>query len=333
MSVSKINFNDKNEAYIIVDPISEIDKNEFKKYLNLDSPSFLTCEFENEDVFTLFYSYEDRISLKQFLARVIDKSTALGFLKSLVNVFIEAEKYELNQNHILLNIQSVFYNEETGQVSCIYVPVEEGILPVRPLRLFLKEILVNMLYSEEDDMTWLGNVIRYLSHHRQLDYLDFYTFLQLQETVEAKKIEEAPVIPIVFPEADPVDEVKKVLRNVPEDAFPETMMDEQEDKIEESEDEKYFLYRRSNHSKYFLKKEDMRIGKAADNEIAILDNPVISRVHAVISYIDDEYVIQDNDSTNHTFINGIVLNPGDVKVLKMNDRILLGNEELIFKEN
>ena len=36
MSVSKINFNDRQEAYILVEPISEIDRSDFKTYLDLD---------------------------------------------------------------------------------------------------------------------------------------------------------------------------------------------------------------------------------------------------------------------------------------------------------
>ena len=35
MSVSKINFNDNNEAYIVVEPISDINKDDFKNYVNL----------------------------------------------------------------------------------------------------------------------------------------------------------------------------------------------------------------------------------------------------------------------------------------------------------
>lgn len=327
MSVSKINFNDKNEAFIIVDPISDIDKNEFKKYLNIDSPSFLKCEFENNDVFTLFYNYEGCIPLKKFLMQEVDKTTALNFLKSLIQVFIDADAYDLNSNHILLGIQSVFYNEKTEQVSCIYVPVEEGILPVRPLRLFLKEVLVNMLYSQEDDMTWLGNVIRYLSHHRQMDYEQFHAFLQQQ--LEDEKEDDTPLEASkedVLKEAPEVlEEVKKVLRNLPEESREET------DAISLEDEKHYFLYRRADQSAYILGKQDMRIGKAVTNEITISDNPIISRVHAIISYLDGDYMIQDNDSTNHTFINGIVLNPGDVKELHVNDRILLGNEEFIFK--
>ena len=191
MSVSKINFNDSNEAYIVVEPISDIDREDFKTYLDLDSPSFLKCEFENGKAFTLYYGYGKRITLKQFLSHVVEKNEAINFLKSLTRAYIEAEGYGMNTNHILLGINSIFYNEESGQVSCVYVPVNEGVLPARPLRLFLKEMLVNIVYSEEDDMTWLGNTIRYISRNRQLSYQDFYEFLQTQEELDKEPVSEA----------------------------------------------------------------------------------------------------------------------------------------------
>ena len=87
MSVSKINFNDRQEAYILVEPISEIDRSDFKTYLDLDSPSFLPCEFENDKAFTLYYKYGNRRTLKQFLSRVVRKTEAIAFLKSLTRVY------------------------------------------------------------------------------------------------------------------------------------------------------------------------------------------------------------------------------------------------------
>ena len=153
MSVSKINFNDRQEAYILVEPISEIDRSDFKTYLDLDSPSFLPCEFENDKAFTLYYKYGNRRTLKQFLSRVVRKTEAIAFLKSLTRVYMDAEENHLKTEHILLGINSVFYDEEAQQVSCIYVPVADGVLPVRPLRLFVKEMLVNTVYSDDDDMT------------------------------------------------------------------------------------------------------------------------------------------------------------------------------------
>ena len=322
MSVSKINFNDKNEAFIIIDPINEVDKDDFKKYLDLDSPFFLNCEFENEKVFTLFYAYENYIPLKSFLNQNIKKDAALTFLKSLTKAYVEAEEEGLNVNHILLGINSVFCHPETNQAACIYVPVIEGVLPERPLRLFLKELLVNMIYSEDESMTWLGNLVRYISRNRQLNYKDFYAFLDsLSESMEKNDFT-VDSNEKSMSDTDEIKDLNAILNPIPEK--------EMVAKVSEAEATAY-LYRRSDHSTFILGKKDMRIGKATSNEICIKDNPAISRVHAIISFVDGAFVIQDNGSTNHTFINGFVLNPEHVKVLSANDRILLGNEEFIFK--
>lgn len=326
MSVSKINFNDKNEAYIIVDPISDIDKNDFKKYLDLDSPSFLNCEFENDKVFTLFYSYNNNVTLKAFISQTINKNQAITFLKSLTKAFIEAEENGMNLNHILLGVNSVFCNPKTTEVSCIYVPVAEGVLPAHPLRLFLKEVLVNMIYSEEDNMEWLGNIIRYINKNRKFNHKDFYTFLQSIDQKSNSEAEKVSVSPEISKTSAVTEiQIEKEIKSVYE------ITDPVKPEPQAAPETSYYLYRRSDHSMYILGKKDMRIGKSMDNEISIQDNPVISRVHAIISYIDGEYVIQDNGSTNRTFVNGFVLNPDHVKVLSANDRILLGNEEFIFK--
>lgn len=391
MSVSKINFNDSNEAYIVVEPISDIDREAFKTYLELDSPSFLKCEFENGKAFTLYYSYGKRMTLKQFLSHIVDKKEAVQFLKSLTMAFIEAERHGMNTDHILLGINSIFYNEENGQVSCIYVPVNEGVLPARPLRLFLKEMLVNIVYSEEDDMTWLGNTIRYISWNRQLSYKDFYEFLQTQEELvkePAAEREEEPMMPETAEKAEPekapeeisekaeeapeedLADLKSVLESIPaaesvnalkfdtkfdtkeaaepaveaepviekeaeepEMPAPEPVPFHPEENGPEEDAEKIVgvLVRRINQMSYLLEQPEIRIGKSASNDICISDNPAISRVHAIITRFDGNYQIQDNGSTNHTFVNGIVLRGAQEKPLSAGDRILLGNEEFIFK--
>lgn len=392
MSVSKINFNEDNEAFIVVDPISEIDKKEFKKYLDVDSPFFLRTEFENDKAFTLFYSFENRITLKQLLSQEFDKDEALSLLKSLTEVFMVVEKHDLNPDHVLLGINSVFYDEENRQISCVYVPVKEGVLPVRPLRLFLKEMLVNMLYAQDADMTWLGNVIRYISSNRSLNYRQFYDFLESQEKVSdipSVRIQ-VPEIKTVNPEknvaapqsADQQEDIQKTFASVSSDtkvvkddldgfgdikatlesipaaesvdvlkeeislafgdhteepgqidmpeipvAKPVTI--EVEDPMDD--DAKACLLRRSNQEIYMVEPREMYIGKSAGNDICISGNPAISRVHAILCYRDGRYWIRDHESTNHTFVNGILVMDDQEKELKAGDRILLGNEELIFK--
>lgn len=404
MSVSKINFNDNQEAYILVEPISEIDRTDFKTYLDLDSPSFLPCEFENDKAFTLYYHYGNRITLKQFLSRVVNRADVTGFLKSLTKVYMDAENNHLKTEHILLGINSIFYNEETQQVSCVYVPVVDGVLPVRPLRLFLKEMLVNMVYSEDEDMAWLGNIIRYISRNRNLSYDDFYEFLQTQEegagepetnekagweTKIVDGISQTSGIPAEAPETeaasgtepevksrglenheeeDELEDLKSVLESIPAaesvsvlkadtsemelssvvEEVSETEMEredkteaEQEAKASEETDEfleniqspsvEGMLVRCSKHEAYPLNQEKIRIGKSAEVEIHISDNPAVSRIHAIILCLGDTFRIRDNESTNHTFVNGILLKDNQEKILTPGDRILLGNEEFVFK--
>lgn len=405
MSVSKINFNDRQEAYILVEPISEIDRSDFKTYLDLDSPSFLPCEFENDKAFTLYYKYGNRRTLKQFLSRVVRKTEAIAFLKSLTRVYMDAEENHLKTEHILLGINSVFYDEEAQQVSCIYVPVADGVLPVRPLRLFVKEMLVNTVYSDDDDMTWLGNVIRYIGRNRNFSYSDFYEFLQTQEetaeetgmngeaeweletvdavpetpeTAEASETAEETVEeaeeetetghedaePENTGEDDGLEDLKSVLESIPaaesvsalktdiseihmtsEDVkLPEEtaveveteaeMKTEEADEAVESSESPLpegWLLRCSDHEMYALNQPAIRIGKSSEAEICIGDNPAVSRIHAVVTCQKDGFAIRDNASTNHTFVNGILLKADQEKVLTPGDRILLGNEEFVFK--
>ena len=392
MSVSKINFNEDNEAFIVVDPISEIDKKEFKKYLDVDSPFFLRTEFENDKAFTLFYSFENRITLKQLLAQEFVKDEALSLLKSLTEVFMIVEKHDLNPDHVLLGINSVFYDEASRQISCVYVPVKEGVLPARPLRLFLKEMLVNMLYAQDTDMTWLGNVIRYISSNRSLDYRQFYAFLESQEKVsnissvpidvpETKMVmpEKEAAVPqsvnlqddiqktfetvssdtkAVKDDLDGFGDIKATLESIPAAESVDVLKEEISlafgDHTEEpapmdipempaakpapievedpmDDDAKACLLRRSSQEIYMVEPREMYIGKSAGNDICISGNPAVSRVHAVLCYRDGRYWIRDHESTNHTFVNGILVMDDQEKELKAGDRILLGNEELIFK--
>ncbi len=62
----------------------------------------------------------------------------------------------------------------------------------------------------------------------------------------------------------------------------------------------------------------MSIGRSPDCHI-VIDNKLVSRVHACIQKIKDDYFLKDENSTNGTFLNGhripqekyVKLNPGD----------------------
>ena len=72
------------------------------------------------------------------------------------------------------------------------------------------------------------------------------------------------------------------------------------------------------------------VGKSADSNYQIIDNKKVSRRHAIFRISNGECYVRDNDSTNHTFVNGKLLQPGVEIILSNDDYIRLGDEEFRF---
>lgn len=80
-----------------------------------------------------------------------------------------------------------------------------------------------------------------------------------------------------------------------------------------------------------INKPVFRIGKEKSYvDYFIADNTAISRSHCNIHTQNDEYFIEDTNSTNHTYINGKIVT-SNVKVkLSSGDKIRLANEDFTF---
>lgn len=73
-------------------------------------------------------------------------------------------------------------------------------------------------------------------------------------------------------------------------------------------------------------KETIRIGRVPDNEI-VIENLAVSRYHAVIEYVDGNYVLSDLDSSNGIFVNGVRVRKTE---LQDRDVISIGKHKLYF---
>lgn len=78
--------------------------------------------------------------------------------------------------------------------------------------------------------------------------------------------------------------------------------------------------------KYYLYKDQISIGRAPENEIAI-ENLAVSRRHAEISKDNGSYVLEDLNSANGTFVNGVQVTRTEI-VDK--DVISIGKHKLYF---
>ena len=77
-----------------------------------------------------------------------------------------------------------------------------------------------------------------------------------------------------------------------------------------------------------LGESDMVIGRSPDCDIRFVPENV-SRTHARVFFHNEEFMIEDLDSTNGLFVNGIKI----VRcALRNNDQIALGSVRLVFNE-
>lgn len=82
---------------------------------------------------------------------------------------------------------------------------------------------------------------------------------------------------------------------------------------------------------YPLQKDHIRIGRLAqDCDIAFPENPKISRDHAELLCTQGQYSVLDQDSLNHTYLNGTKLEPQQPRELRCFDELMMAQERLIF---
>lgn len=99
-----------------------------------------------------------------------------------------------------------------------------------------------------------------------------------------------------------------------------------------AQDVKPHLIRAKNNEKILLDKPVFRIGKEKSYvDYFIGDNTAISRSHANIISRNGEYFVVDTNSTNHTYVNGGMLQSNVETKISHGTKIRLANEDFEFK--
>ena len=64
----------------------------------------------------------------------------------------------------------------------------------------------------------------------------------------------------------------------------------------------------------------------------VVDNPKVSRTHATILRDGQRYLIRDENSSNHTYVNGVMIPPYTPVELEDGCEIRMGSEEFHFQQ-
>lgn len=90
------------------------------------------------------------------------------------------------------------------------------------------------------------------------------------------------------------------------------------------------LLRKKTNEKVEINKNIFRIGKEMSYvDYCIADNTAVSRSHADIIRKNDEFYIVDNNSLNHTFLNGIQIPSSQMQ--KLEDYMVIKLADEIFE--
>ncbi len=90
------------------------------------------------------------------------------------------------------------------------------------------------------------------------------------------------------------------------------------------------LIREKTGEEIMFDKPEFTIGRSEKADHMISENSDVSRIHAVIVQRNGVNYIKDNNSTNHTYVDGKELAPGEEALLKNGAKIVMGNEEFTF---
>lgn len=93
-----------------------------------------------------------------------------------------------------------------------------------------------------------------------------------------------------------------------------------------------YLLRSKNNEKIEINKPVFRIGKEKSYvDYFISDNTAVSRSHANIVVRNKKYFLVDTNSTNHTYINGKMIQSNVETEITHGDKVRLGNEDFEFR--
>ncbi len=118
-----------------------------------------------------------------------------------------------------------------------------------------------------------------------------------------------------------------VSNNYPQDDFGGTMLlDEGVPQVQISGR----LVRQKDGMTYIINQGRVVVGSGTSADIQITDNGYIGRAHVIISLMNDEYYMVDNNSKNGTYYQGNRLNPSAEVQLVSGSEVKLANEVFTF---
>lgn len=305
------------------------------------------------------------ISLKERLQKTISKRDVLFIVEHIVFAMQKIQNAKLPVEHLVTDMNNIFFNENTKELQFLYVPVMNSKECNNVMEL-LSKVIYSVKPLQENDTEYLSKLHYYMMNIKE-DYSLIEKFILKEDRTVVNTIKKHNIGQSGFMTNDQVhyhehydakmdecDDDEKTSLLV-EDEATSLLVEEEEDEatallVEEEPDgdatgllieneveviPPHFarLERVLTGESINVNKAVFRLGKEKSYvDYFVNNNNAVSRSHADIIQRGQNFYIKDLNSKNFTYVNTQKI-PVQVEVqIYDGDRIKLANEEFIFHE-
>lgn len=294
-------------------------------------------------------SYSYNITGKKALDYFLEqKNVEAELLKNLlcrcIHVCREIEKYLLNENHLLMELNTIFIDNETEEIYFCYQPGKTGF--VKDSFRGLLEVLLQKLNHDKEENIKIAYDLYQKTLEENYSFLDLQKIFYKEQTVELVQKAEAYDTEIYEtieqtedkkPEKRIAVELLKEVKKWIEKKTPkrQTKKEESVEYLAELEKKEEPIARlmylgRGEGRDFWLEQENFLLGTDEEFVNGVLCSAAVEKIHAKIKKMEDGYYIEDMNSKNGTMVNGEILVYKNAQKLKEGDRITFADVSYRF---
>lgn len=313
-----------------------LNKREVEEIQNYTMYGVLPIEVEvKKKGFVLTYDLTNYIPLEQYIQTIVNKKKFAEIMLQILEIFQKLAEQYYNTQNLIMELDKVMVNPSVDKIYFPFVPIlyyDSGVT--------VKDFLVRLIYSTTFDSTentdYADHCLTILQKNMNFSRVELEEYLKSQISDESrkKKIEVIKEVQEIYNPYTDLDWKKEKSKHADLEEKSERMTGSLTDvgsygTVVLGEAEPSYLKREKTKEQFLLKQKETTVGKK-QCAIIISDNPAVSRVHAKIIRMKNQYYLLDLKATNGTKVNGEKIAAGERILLEDEDVIEFANEKFIF---
>ena len=307
------------------------------------------------------YLAPGNITLFAHLQSGLSKNDFFVVLAQFVECLKKIERNSFNINNLVLDTKYIFFNQITKEVQFIYQPIE-NISNGKNVFSFIYELARDTVPNLDENNVFLNDLVSFtrglqtfstaiMENYILKVYPEVYKKVRRSNPGDSQVLkhtgwnyyEEKYNTDVTGEDTNVLDEENTGLLDEDED-FEETGLlnddgegttvlgEDEGTSILESKEPVYpYLIRLNTFERVNINKPVFRIGKEKSYvDYFVMNNSAVSRIHADIITQENRYFVKDNNSTNHTFVNGTMIPVNQSTEIFDGDALMIANEPFEF---